>query len=42
MTDPDSKTPAFKAVPITLEPDSVLVNCPVEQAGGRISLEITA
>jgi molybdopterin-dependent oxidoreductase alpha subunit len=39
-TDPDSKTPAFKAVLITIEPDSVSVNGDAEQAG-RISLELT-
>ncbi len=40
-TDPESKTPAFKAVPITLEPDSVQVNGDAGQAGARIPLEMT-
>jgi len=40
-TDPDSKTPAFKAVPVTIEPDGVLINGAAEQAAGRIPLEMT-
>jgi anaerobic selenocysteine-containing dehydrogenase len=40
-TDPDSKTPAFKAVLITIEPDSVHVKDDAEQGRGRISLELT-
>ncbi len=40
-TDPDSKTPAFKAVPVAVESDSVLVNGEAEQSAGRIPLEMT-
>ena len=40
-TDPESKTPAFKAIPITIDPDSVLVNGDAGQAGARIPLEVT-
>jgi anaerobic selenocysteine-containing dehydrogenase len=40
-TDPDSKTPAFKCVLITLEPDGVRVRGDAEQTNGRIPLELS-
>jgi molybdopterin-dependent oxidoreductase alpha subunit len=40
-TDPDSKTPAFKCVFVTLEPDGAGVASDAEQAGGRIPLELS-
>jgi anaerobic selenocysteine-containing dehydrogenase len=40
-TDPDSKTPAFKCVLVTLEPDGAGVASDAEQAGGHIPLELS-
>jgi anaerobic selenocysteine-containing dehydrogenase len=40
-TDPDSKTPAFKCVLVTVEPDTVRVDGDGEQSHGRIPLEMT-
>ncbi len=40
-TDPDSKTPAFKCVLVTVEPDSALVEREVEPVDGRIPLALT-
>jgi molybdopterin-dependent oxidoreductase alpha subunit len=40
-TDPDSKTPAFKSVLITLEPEGVVANGATERAGGRVPLALT-
>lgn len=40
-TDPDSKTPAFKSVLVTVEPDSVPAAGAPERPGGRVPLEMT-
>ncbi|HEY7423901.1 MAG TPA: FdhF/YdeP family oxidoreductase [Gemmataceae bacterium] len=40
-TDPDSKTPAFKSVLVTVEPDRLRVEGDAEQTDGRIPLEMT-
>lgn len=41
MTDPDSKTPAFKCVLVTVEPDRVSADGQDETAGGRLPLQLT-
>ncbi|MGH7224925.1 MAG: molybdopterin dinucleotide binding domain-containing protein, partial [Gemmataceae bacterium] len=40
-TDPDSKTPAFKCVLVTVEPDSALIADDAEKIGGRLPLQLT-
>ena len=40
-TDPDSKTPAFKCVLVTVEPDRVLFEEDAEKTGGRLPLQMT-
>ncbi|HTU88851.1 MAG TPA: molybdopterin dinucleotide binding domain-containing protein, partial [Gemmataceae bacterium] len=39
-TDPDSKTPAFKCVLVTVEPDRAYANGPAESAGSRVPLQL--
>ena len=45
-TDPTSKTPAFKAVPVTVEPDdgrsvpTVVMHETVKDVPGRVALEV--
>jgi len=39
-TDPDSKTPAFKCVLVTVEPEKVLVANDAEKVGGRLPLQL--
>ncbi|HTU91184.1 MAG TPA: FdhF/YdeP family oxidoreductase [Gemmataceae bacterium] len=40
-TDPDSKTPAFKCVLVTVEPDRFTANGQAEPASGRVPLQLT-
>lgn len=40
-TDPDSKTPAFKCVLVSVEPDRASANGPAESANGRVPLQRT-
>ncbi len=40
-TDPDSKTPAFKCVLVTVEPERVSSNGQVETVSGRFPLQLT-
>ena len=40
-TDPDSKTPAFKCVLVSVEPDRVLFEEDAEKTGGRLPLQMT-
>ena len=40
-TDPDAKTPAFKCVLVTIEPDSVLVMDDADKSAGRLPLQLT-